>query len=462
MGAARNPIETPDWLKADKDSGNDLLSLIAALGLRNRFDRLSPPDKFAAIEVTHDPDRMLPASARAVLRRLYAAKKQALDTPITLRILDTLAEAELCLHPFDYRFLSALMAADETRLDENARDWLSRRRDDAVNTPFDDIDADNWTEFPPAARVDFLRQLRADDPAAARELCAAAIPNDAAAVRGKLVQALFVNLGRDDVEFLESIASDRAASVKKTAAALLARIDGTDEHRERRENAHQYLTVKGAGVIGRRRVIEPAVPKGTAKGKVAEWMEITFGDVNPMQVAGALGMPAKKFAEALGNPQLRALFFVGAVDAGETELATLIAAEFNARDAWAVLNAQREHLAALNREQREGIWTCLGQTLSQAPVAESTWLLAGLYEVLRTMPPADTVEALATPRRWKRWVTEAARDEDLVHAGVAEVIVSFCASEQRAAWRERLGALPPALTSNATALADLFDTIEST
>lgn len=462
MGASRNPIETPGWLKTEKDSGNDLLSLIAALGLRSRFDRLSAPDKFQSIEVSHDPERMPPAAARAVLRRLYAAKKQSLPTAISLRTLDALAEADLCLHPFDYRFLASLMSADQTRLDKNARGWLSRRRDDPEEVPLADIDADNWTDFPPAERVDFLRRLRGRDPAQARELCAGAIGNDAAAVRGRLIHTMLVGLGPDDVELLQSIASDRAASVRKIATSLLARIEGTDEHKQRLENAHELLTLKTVSVIGRRKVLAPKIPKGTAQGKIAEWMDLTFGDVNPMHVAQALGMSTKKFAEALGNEQLRALFFAGAIDAGETELATLIAAELDTHAAWMVINAQRAHLSALDRERREQIWLYLGSTLDRAPVVESAWLMAQLYEVLRTMPPADTVEALAAPRRWKRWVNEAVRDEDPARAGdVPGLIISFCPSEQRGAWRERFGALPPALTSDSTALADLFDSIES-
>ncbi len=456
LGVARQPIEVPDWLGVEKDSGSELLSLVAALGLRSRFDRPEPPARLTTIDVSHDPERMLPSSARTILKRLFAAKKTAPASAVALRILDALKDRGLALHPFDYRSLWHLVTIDDRSLDDNARDWLRRQQQDDVVIVLDDMSVDNWTDFPPAMRVDFVRDLRETDPRGARELLADAIVNDTAAVRGKLVEALFVGLGPDDVEFLESLSGDRAASVKKIAKALLARIDGTDEHRERLANAHEFLNVKSGGVIGRRKILEPKIPKGTAKGKIDSWMELTFGDVNPMQVANSLGLLPKQFAESLGNLKLRALFFVGAIDAGESELATLIAADFDVRDAYTLLNSHSAHLGMLSRQQREAIWPCFQKSMEASQVADGVYLLGQLYEVLRTPPPDELLEAPASPRRWKKWLNSGAEDSN-----VPELLISLSSGAERDAWRGRLEKLPPAITANATALADLFDAIET-
>ncbi len=79
-----------------------------------------------------------------------------------------------------------------------------------------------------------------------------------------------------------------------------------------------------------------------------------------------------------------------------------------------------------------------------------------LYEVLRTPPPAELLEAPASPRRWKKWLNSGAEDSI-----VPELLISLSSGEQRNAWRGRLEKLPPSITANATALADLFDAIET-
>ena len=107
------------------------------------------------------------------------------------------------------------MKADPARLDPNAAAWLNADEHDAAAHELEVIDTENWLQFGPAERAGFLRGLRAKDPGAARELLAAAIGDDTAAVRGRLVDTLATGLGRDDIEFLQSLAEDRAASIKK-------------------------------------------------------------------------------------------------------------------------------------------------------------------------------------------------------------------------------------------------------
>ncbi|GAB3704526.1 DUF5691 domain-containing protein [Nocardiopsis oceani] len=92
-----------------------------------------------------------------------------------------------------------------------------------------------WDEGTPADRRRALFALRATDPAAARDLLAAAWPRESKGdERRGLLESLRINLGHDDEEVLDRALDDRNANVRGLALALLTRLpDSAHAHRLR-------------------------------------------------------------------------------------------------------------------------------------------------------------------------------------------------------------------------------------
>ncbi len=79
-----------------------------------------------------------------------------------------------------------------------------------------------WEEGNFAARVLYLKELRAVDPVRALALVGAAWQSEGAGERAQLLQTLETGLTMDDEPFLEACLDDRSREVRRTAAALLA------------------------------------------------------------------------------------------------------------------------------------------------------------------------------------------------------------------------------------------------
>jgi len=81
-----------------------------------------------------------------------------------------------------------------------------------------------WTEGSRQERLAYLEDLRARDPAAARDLLAAAWTGEAPAERLAFLRILAGGLSLADEPFLESILDDRRKDVRQAAAGLLGRL----------------------------------------------------------------------------------------------------------------------------------------------------------------------------------------------------------------------------------------------
>jgi hypothetical protein len=106
-------------------------------------------------------------------------------------------------------------ASDEDAPDVYAlwRDWaaFTAAGETTRRQTGDQLTADNWDDFWPAARKAALIGLRRRDPSAARALLEAKLGSENAEARLRLVSLLSERLSGDDVAFLESLAAnDRA------------------------------------------------------------------------------------------------------------------------------------------------------------------------------------------------------------------------------------------------------------
>ena len=185
-----------------------------------------------------------------------------------------------------------------------------------------------WETGRAAERVGYLAQLRARDPAAARDLLVAGWARETGDDRAALLAVLAAGLGPDDEDFLNAALVDRKGAVRDEAVRLLTRLPGSAFSRQVAERAAGALRLERAAL--RRRLVAEALD------------EVTLG-----QVVGAapLGMWEERFG--LAPAQIVGLPVVGAT-AAAVQAGWRAAAVREANPAWseALLAAGPEALAA--------------------------------------------------------------------------------------------------------------------
>jgi Family of unknown function (DUF5691) len=133
-----------------------------------------------------------------------------------------------------------------------------------------DTEPELWETGDIETRRAILARVRADDPAAGRELVEATWSADAHRERALFVAALAVGLGPDDEPFLERALADRRAEVRRAAADQLARLPGSRFARRAARQATTAVAVR-RGAHGRQLVIMPlpADDPGLASARLA-------------------------------------------------------------------------------------------------------------------------------------------------------------------------------------------------
>jgi hypothetical protein len=239
LGLSRQPLGIPEPLQRlaaaapDRDA---VLTVLAVAGQQQRFQRPARHDCFgprpdAARRMHEDPRPILPEAARRALLRLANGVEKSLADAVLSAAARRVAATGFRLHPFDLPQLIAHIKADARCLGLAERAYLLLTvNSEAVATPTgldNEITRENWTGFQKIHRIAFLRNERRKHAAAARALLQDVFKSEPANVRGDLLGALDVGLGVDDLPFLESLASDRADSVRAVAARLVAAVPGT-------------------------------------------------------------------------------------------------------------------------------------------------------------------------------------------------------------------------------------------
>jgi hypothetical protein len=191
---------------------------------------------------------------------------------------------------------------------ERAR-WLAGQRADwawyagvARRVVASALDVQAWDEGLPADRVAYLTELRATDPARARELLVGTWATEPPAQRVALLHTLRGGLSRADEAFLEQALDDRRKEVRAAAQALLAVLPGSAYRQRMTERMRHYVGRGGgeleitlpvecdAGMV--RDGIEARAPRGI--GERAYWFEqavartpLEFWDPPDQQLASA-------------------------------------------------------------------------------------------------------------------------------------------------------------------------------
>ncbi|MFN0191872.1 MAG: DUF5691 domain-containing protein [Aestuariivirga sp.] len=312
-------------------SGADPLATLSLVAMRGKFARPARPTAAADTGVSHELSaKYLLDESRAKLVRLLSGKDAKIDDGIANGILRAIKASGLRLHPFDYARLEDFIACHAADLGPEERAWLKLVRPD--RKPDDDpyLDGPLTEETLPQAskaqKLRFLRELRASDSARAGEFIAKLMPNEPANMRGELVGILAARLDEADRQFLESLAQDRAQSVRDAASELLGRIRGTDAFAKRIERLKDYVKIKTEGLLRRHKVlklVEPAASK-SAEGYVGA--RALFGGLHLKDIADALGESESSLLEAASRTEKAGmapfLLLVAAVKDGLIDLAT--------------------------------------------------------------------------------------------------------------------------------------------
>jgi Family of unknown function (DUF5691) len=453
LGLARQPLDVPDPLKPlverampERDAA---LTVLALAGQQQRFarttlDRVEALPE-AARRLHEDPRNILPEPARRALRRLANGVDKDFADAVLSAAVRRVARAGLRVHPFDLPRLIGHIKGDARCLGLAERAYLALAdHSDSANAPHRldaTITRDNWTGFQKVHRIAFLRGERRKNAGAARALLEAVFKSEPAPMRGDLVAALDVGLGVDDLPFLESVAADRAESVRSVAAALIAGVPGTPAYAARLAEAAGCFARSGSGISGMLRRIglggreyggEAAVvftPPETVNLAVRrERLTTMFTGFSPAEVGAAAGLTAEEV--------------IGAVPANE----------------WVVLTAFFSRAA---RERDDATLMQLAQAPLMAPAASlhsPAAVLAGLAGHLTEPVSVDFANTLLGSATWQG-ALERMQDADTPAASKDDRTLVWTAvllpASRLPSFLETIAPLPPAITRTARDFADL-------
>jgi hypothetical protein len=256
LGLARQPLAAPVQLQsllAAAPEREPALAVLAIAGQRQRFARPAghrhngTPE--AARRLHEDRRPILPGGARRLLMRVANGADKATADAVISTAVRRVQRAGFRLHPFDLPRLIGHIKGDARCLGLAERAYLALAdvsgKSETSSLLHTEITAENWTQFPKAHRVAFLREERRRDAAAGRALLESVLRSEPAAVRADLVAALDVGLGPDDWPLLQGLIVDRSENVRNTAAQLSARVPGTPGYQLAAQRLARALTGTG-------------------------------------------------------------------------------------------------------------------------------------------------------------------------------------------------------------------------
>jgi hypothetical protein len=218
--AGRSAFEycPPEWRGAIEraDTECTLAALVGhAIAVLFRPAPMTPPEPRPPLPSLALP--ILPEPFRPRVRRLMATQKGG--TLIERHLIDFIAARGYAMHPADW-----MPSPRGDRTPDGYAPWLDWIRGEDKPFPPPSFTLDAYERWSPAMLRAVLADLRLRDPGAARAVIAAKAPSEPAERRVMLIEILETELSDQDVEFLETQASDRSDRVQALARLYLARL----------------------------------------------------------------------------------------------------------------------------------------------------------------------------------------------------------------------------------------------
>jgi hypothetical protein len=461
LGTGRTPL--PEGVsRLNVRTGDPALAALALAAQHRRFRRPTPPSGRPPLSIPDDPRPVLPQAGRAILLRLLSGRDADVDDAAATAALDALAARGWRVHPFDWPHLTRFLLAHRARVGPAEDAWLARvRPNDRSVRPMEGIDETNWAEFPLAARLAFVRDLRGRDAERGRQLVTQALPGEPAATRVALVNALLPHLDPADRGLLESLLQDRAPSVRDTAATLLARLPGTEAHAALVKDFVSRLTVRRAGILSRRTVLVLAFPANLSEpDKQTEWAAREIRTIGLVPLAAALGMSEPDMISAAEDMVLKSALFMAA--AAERRVDAMIALAAHMEDAEAVLLAHAtDAIADLPAADQQRLLAALFRPATWKQIPGWT-VLTQLRAALHGPLPPDLAVALLASKSWRGLVESLGEEtRGALPSPVLTPVATLLPAAQRNTFRQQLKNSPPGVAARALLTLDALDLIES-
>lgn len=126
-------------------------------------------------------------------------------------------------------------------------DWLSRFNPE-WNFSTATTNEELWQTGSPEQRKAVLEQLRKDEPAKAREWLLQTWAQEDAGTKVEWLMILAINIGEDDIEFLESLAKEKSKKVKDVALWLLKQIPDSPVVQQYQQVLQKTITIGKKGL----------------------------------------------------------------------------------------------------------------------------------------------------------------------------------------------------------------------
>jgi hypothetical protein len=467
LGTARQPLPLARAFgqQIDTNDPRAALKALALLGQHGRFRRPVPTSLPATPLLFVDDRKTIAEEMRPLLISLFPSGRDLRDDAVALAIAHAMARCRVKIHPFDLPRLEGFVKLYCEQLGPSAVAWSERHAGRTEGEPraysfIEVVDETNWLRSRPAQKEAFIHRLRTTDPARARELVEAAFPGEKAELRLRLANALGENLSPADIPFLESLAQDRAPSVREIADALLVRLPGSPQATRRLAECLSRIKVTRTGLIRRRAKLQIEFPANVQDdAKRGPWLSGTFGSLDLGTLAKELGLSIDELVVAAGDDSI--LGRVLAIPVGRARRYDLLArlVQRDPKNVWSLINAI---------PGPDGSDPASVTAWCAAVVQPETWftmpdpgLLALIPRKLQAPLPDATARGLLASAVWRRFL-EHYRDRLWAEApAVVEAMTVLIPARLRGALRSDLASLPPQVTARALAAMMLLDRIET-
>ena len=229
QGTGRRPLQPAGILGEGIAAGDDAApARMLALAVQAQLHDLpAPPTVFDEVAAAPDMRPIVPEAVRPMILRLVTGKGNPPDDAAAFALAQGLERHGLRLHPFDVPRLAPFVRKHAEMLGIATGEGEGEAGAATAWALWETLDETNWMLATPARKAGFIADMRLADPAGARALVEAQLPLEKAEVRLRLIDALGSGLTSADRPFLESLAADRAPTVKRAVTRLLARLPGT-------------------------------------------------------------------------------------------------------------------------------------------------------------------------------------------------------------------------------------------
>ncbi len=439
-----------------KDDPKLALKALSFVGQALRFDPKVVPSQFVTEDWPRDDRRILPEALRAPILRLLDGHKCTEDTAVT--VAWALEKRRLRPHPFDLPKMDAFVRRHAEHLGIMAQYWAQRdspveRRQGYFDA--EDVNEQSWTDAPLARRVKFLEELRQRDAAKARDMLKAAWARENAEARARLLAALQVALGTDDIAFLEGLAKDRAPRVKALAHRLLARLTGAAGDNPALAACVERIQKTKAGLLRRRIELKLELPATVKEHAANRWIQELFADVSLEELERALDVTESELVAAAEKDE-RLLFALALMASRERRFDLLEPIVDILPDAWGRMSevAFDEVRFAHAGEKERWVETMVQprRWMPEAPFPAWSWLLRRIEGPL----PLGVMKEIQQTKRW--FILIAGEEQPATE--VVQIFCALCPAELRNRMREQIEPLEFERKDKGLLLMEILDRLE--